>query len=174
MLNNIKYFFVNIFVSFGNLYRYFNVVWKDRQYDYSYILNLLELKLRLTAAAERKHGQFESSARTAEKIEMCVRLIKKMKDDYYCIEYTNYRVSYFLTSKSLYCEGCSEISVVEVSNDFDNYFKKHKSAYNKVIKKLGDDADRTSVAIHLGAERDIKAREILFNTMRDNINSWWM
>ena len=174
MWNKIKYFFINLFVSFGNLYRYFSVVWNDRQYDYSYILNLLELKLRLTAAAERKHGQFESSARTAEKIEMCVRLIKKLNDDYYGMEWSNYRVAYFLTSKSLDCEGCSEISVVETSNDYTNYFKKHKSAYNKMIKKLGEDMDETAVALLIGAEREKKAKEILFNTMRDNITSWWM
>ena len=174
MLSNIKYFFVNIFVSLGNFYRYFGVIWKDRQYDYVFILNLLERKLELTAAAERKYNRFLSSPRTAEKIEMCVRLIKKMKDDYYSMEHSDYRVSYFLTVDSSLCEGCQEVKVMEVSNDFERYFNKHKSAYRRLMKRLDPNTDRFSVAILLGAEREQKAKEILFNTMRDNITGWWM
>lgn len=174
MWNNIKYFFVNIFVSLGNFYRYFGVIWKDRQYDYVFILNLLGRKLELTAAAERKYNRFLSSPRTAEKIEMCVRLIKKMKDDYYSMEHSDYRVAYIITSYTPDCDNCHEVNMIETSNNFDDYFNKHKSAYRRLMKRLDCEPEKASVAILLGAEREQKAKEILFNTMRDNITGWWM
>ena len=90
------------------------------------------------------------------------------------MEHSDYRVSYFLTVDSSLCEGCQEVKVMEVSNDFERYFNKHKSAYRRLMKRLDPNTDRFSVAILLGAERVQKAKEILFNTMRDNITGWWM
>jgi hypothetical protein len=78
----IKQFFRRIY----NLYRWFSIIWKDRDWDYWHTLEILKTKLKFQSEHFRKHGYHISSEREAEKMELCVRLIDKVQNEYYLDE----------------------------------------------------------------------------------------
>ena len=78
----IKQFFKRIY----NIYRWFHIVWKDKDYDHWYIFEILKTKLKFQSKYFRKYGYHLSSERDAEKMELCIRLIDKVQNEYYLDE----------------------------------------------------------------------------------------
>lgn len=79
MLYTVNRFFRRIY----NLYRWFPVIWKDEQWDYYHIYEVLKCKLILTAEHARKHGYHVHSQDDANRMMLCVRLIEKAQNDEY-------------------------------------------------------------------------------------------
>jgi hypothetical protein len=175
MWSNIKYYFWNIYTSFGNFYRYFSVIKKDRQFDFVFIFYILKLKLELTSATMKAYPRFETTKRSTEKIDLCIRLLDKLIDDYYSMESSTYADSIIEFVPTDDCEGCSKIEVTQLWENYDSYFKKHKSTYNRIVNNFnGGLPSKVSISVLVGVDRERKAKELLFNTLRDNITSWWI
>ena len=69
-----------------NIVRWIPVLWKDRDWDYWHTLEILKTKLKFQSEYFRKYGYHESSERDAEKMELCIRLIDKVQNEYYLDE----------------------------------------------------------------------------------------
>jgi hypothetical protein len=69
-----------------NIIRWIPVLWKDRDWDYWHIFEILKVKLKFQSEYFRKHGYHESSERDAEKMELCIKLIDKIQNEYYLDE----------------------------------------------------------------------------------------
>ena len=69
------------YIKYGvkNLYKWFWIIWKDRDWDYYYIFQVLKFKLE--KQANRLGG------RDAELMMTCVRLINKLQNEEYYQEY---------------------------------------------------------------------------------------
>jgi hypothetical protein len=71
--------------------------------------------------------------------------------------------------------GCSELKITPISEKFDEYFAKRKSAYRYIMKNGGvfgnDDKKRT--AMSMGHYQHEKANRILFRLLERNIACWW-
>ena len=72
-----------------NLLRWLPIIWKDEQWDYYYIFEILKHKLLFTAEHTRKYGYHTSSNYDADRIMLCVRLIEKVQNEDYLIEFIN-------------------------------------------------------------------------------------
>lgn len=72
-----------------NLFRWLPVIWKDEQWDYYYIFEILKHKLVLTANHTRKNGYHVSSDYDADRMMLCVRLIEKIQNEDYMMELIN-------------------------------------------------------------------------------------
>lgn len=66
-----------------NIIRWIPILWKDRDWDYWHTFEILKTKLKFQSEHFRKHGYHESSERDAEKMELCIRLIDKVQNEYY-------------------------------------------------------------------------------------------
>lgn len=73
----------NLYYGIGNLFKYFRVIWEDRDWDWVFIIYLLEFKLRNVAAHERKFGHHLTSKRDARNIEIAAGLCKRILEDDY-------------------------------------------------------------------------------------------
>jgi hypothetical protein len=60
-----------------NLFYYFPVIWRDRDYDWSYLADLLERKLRRSAR------YFSDDAYINKEMRVCLRLIERIQKDPY-------------------------------------------------------------------------------------------
>ncbi len=69
-----------------HIIRWIPVLWKDRDWDYYYIFEILKTKLKFQSEHFRKHGYHVSSERDAERMELCIRLIDKVQNEYYLDE----------------------------------------------------------------------------------------
>jgi len=66
-----------------NLYKWFWVIWKDRDWDHHYIFQVLKFKLEKQAKHLVKYGLHESAVRDAELMMTCVKLINKIQNEEY-------------------------------------------------------------------------------------------
>jgi hypothetical protein len=69
-----------------NIIRWVPILWKDRDWDYWHTFEILKTKLKFQSKHFRKHGYHESSERDAEQMELCIRLIDKVQNEYYLDE----------------------------------------------------------------------------------------
>jgi hypothetical protein len=73
------------YIKYGvqNLYKWFWVIWKDRDWDHHYIFEVLKFKLEKQAKHLDERNWHESSKRDAEVMMTCVRLINKLQNEEY-------------------------------------------------------------------------------------------
>ena len=72
-----------------NLYKWFWVIWKDRDFDYHYIYQVLKFKLEKQAKHLADVGCHNEAQRDAELMMTCVRLINKLQNEEYYDEFYN-------------------------------------------------------------------------------------
>ena len=81
----IKQFFKRVY----NLYRWFPIIWKDRDWDHYYILEILKHKLIFMSKNIRENGNHVSAEYDANKMMLCVRLIDKIQNERYMEDLIN-------------------------------------------------------------------------------------
>jgi hypothetical protein len=69
------------------LYKWFWIIWKDRDWDHHYIFQVLKFKLEKQAKHLAHVGYHNEAQRDAELMMTCVRLINKIQNEDYYAEY---------------------------------------------------------------------------------------
>ena len=90
------------YIKYGvkNLYKWFWIIWKDRDWDHYYIFQILKFKLEKQARHLTEVGYHESARREAERMMTCVRLINKLQnEDYYEEMYQHKKLTSEIVSK---------------------------------------------------------------------------
>lgn len=75
----------NIIYGMKNLIRWFPVIWADRDWDYYYLLVMLERKLAYMQKDIQNSAHMEAERDVAD-IQTCLDIIKKVKNDTYTDE----------------------------------------------------------------------------------------
>jgi hypothetical protein len=172
---DLKHFPSDVKKGFINLWKWFPIVWKDRDWDDHFIFEALKFKLKNTANYFEEKQLFVGWEDEVKYIRICEKLIKRIQDDYYQMEYYDYVYLEFdlipisNTDKFEYKSTVTE-------NNIDKYF----ALYPKTKKKvLSSDKYKTYVhtdtglALAMGIERHLKARKLLFKIMERRIEGWW-
>ena len=154
------------------------IIWKDRSQDDSYIFTILSHKLKAQSTYIRGRGIHVSAERDAEVMMTCVRLIEKVQDEWYNMEYMDYHKTKHWFEPVEDKEGYSTWESRELEENFDDYFAKYPRIYKRVLNGEGifkldgtDDKQRTAMNIaHINHDR---ARKLLFKIMEQNIEKWW-
>lgn len=108
------------YIKYGvkNLYKWFWVIWKDRDWDHHYIFQVLKFKLEKQANHLADAAFHNEAQRDAELMMTCVRLIDKLQNEYY------------------YDELCK--SGVRSSEAVQNVIAKHNKAKRLLFKIMND------------------------------------
>jgi hypothetical protein len=162
----IKQFFRRIY----NLYRWLPIIWKDQDWDDFYIFEILKFKLKNQAEYIGKRGIHLSAKRDAEIMMLCVRLIEKIQDEYYGTEYFDYHKSNFKFIDSKDHPGMYEMEVEEISENYDDYFKKYPLIY-RMVPNL--QASKAKIAFQIAKINEERAHKLLFKILEQNIRRWW-
>lgn len=174
-IHEIKRFFENI----KNIFHWLPVIWKDRDWDDWYIYEVLRFKLERTSKYLKKNNLFVGVERECQYIDTCVRLIKKLQDEYYTIEYFDY---YDVDMKWHDSDRpkCKTLSFETTRDNLDEYFKKYKLTYNKVLIddltnqiQRDKNENRSITAMQMGNYRHKKAKNLLFKILNNRIDYWW-
>jgi hypothetical protein len=175
----IRYFFRQLFTGFKNLWKWFPIIWKDRDWDDAFIFNVLKFKLQNTADELERAAFFVGYEHEVSRIRMCIKLINLIQEEYYELEYFDYEWSTFEfvptgeldeNGKDKFFEMKSQV----FEDKLDDYFVKYPLAYKRVIQKIGyDDSRRIRIAIHIGRDNHERAKRLLFNTLSKHIENWW-
>jgi hypothetical protein len=171
-----KYIIPNIIDGIKNIIKWFPIIWKDRDYDHSYIFDILKNKLSNQKNYLFKRNHFTSSQRECEIINTCINLIDKINTDYYNMEWSDYHTSSHEWLDILEGEyankGYKEMKSTLISENFDEYFAKYKLVYLK-IKKLNPNDEKMSLAIKISHKNHKRCKKLLFSILENNIENWW-
>ena len=176
-----RYYHKDLYRGIKNLIQWFPVIWKDRDWDSYYIFQILEHKLKLQAKGIAKRDIHVNAQRDAEIMMTCVRLMEKVRDGYYELEYIDYYESN-IWFKAL--EDKPEYSTMEsdiISENFDEYFKKYPLIYKRVLNGEGffsiDDKsekeNKQRIAMNMAYINQERAHKLLFKILETNIKEWW-
>ena len=161
-----KKIYYNIYYGIINLINYFPIIWKDRGYDYYFIYQLLQHKLKLTSKSLQKYGNFVNSEREVEVLNTIIKLIEREQTSYYELEFQKYYTEKIIINSK-------KILEFELINDnSEEYFKKYKKLYEKVKKNRPDSTNRR-ILIEMSMLQQKKCSELIWKLMSTNLNRWW-
>jgi len=179
--DNIGWKIRDFYRSINSVIRWFPIIWKDRDWDDSYIFTILQTKLKFQSKYIGDRDIHTRAKRDAEVMNICIRLIDKLMEDFYDMEYLDYHESTFSfvdSDKPDY----KRLEITDTSENFDEFFKKYPLVYKKVLKdgdknifSLYEDGvlSKKRIAMNISQINHDRARKLLFNVMGDNINRWW-
>lgn len=164
-----------------NIWYWFPVIWKDRDWDGHYIFEILQHKLVAQANYIGKRDFHTRAQLDAKRMRLCVKLIKKVQEEDYTMEYMDYAKDRVWFTPCEDRPGSSLYNSEEVWEKYDEYFKKYPLVYKRVLKGEGvftlngrNESDMKRVIAqniaHLNHDR---ARKLLFKIMEENIEGWW-
>ena len=113
------------------------VIWKDRNWDHRFIFDVFAHKLKSQAKYIGKYGLHLTNWKDERDMMICVRLIEKIKDEYYGSEYQDYHKEKHWFEPCEDKEGYSEWKSRELEENFDDYFAKYPLIYKRVMNGEG-------------------------------------
>jgi hypothetical protein len=173
-----KYIITNIKQGLENIRYWFPIVWHDRNYDYSYIYEILKHKLKSQSKYLYDKNTFESSRQSSSRINICVALISKLQDSYYSLEYCNYIKEKHWFEKT---EEDSNLYTWEsdlVWENLNEYINKYPLIYKRVMEgegpfEISDKNDKKTIAMNIGHINQKRAHRLLFKILEEDIERWW-
>ena len=166
-----------------NLIYWFPIIWKDRNWDASYIFDIMKHKLCSQADYIGGNDRHTRAQQDARRMRLCVKLMGLVQDDFYSGEYSDYHKTKHWFEPIEDGSGSSTWETRLLEENFDDYFKKYPLIYKRVLNGEGPyslgDHDNVStdkkqrIAMNIGYFNQKRAKNLLFKTMNENINSWW-
>jgi hypothetical protein len=170
-----KYTYRNTKEGIKNIFRWFPIVWKDRDWDTHYIWEVFKFKLKNQAKYIGNRNIHTSAKRDAEIMTLCVKLMDKIQNEYYSSEYTDFQNSEFNFIPIPNSENYEMKSKV-LHEDFDSYFAKYPRIHKQVMEMENPpfrNNEKMGIAINIAHINHKRAKKLLFNIMEENIEKWW-
>lgn len=176
-----RYYHKDFIKGVKNLIRWFPVIWKDRDWDYRYIWDLNIQKLKFQSKYIGENDNHTRAKRDAQIMMTCIRLMEKIKDGDYEVEYQEY-YNTNVTFVPTILESGEKVYTYDskvISENFDEYFKKYSRQYKKVLSgevnrfKRDGDKDKNLIAMEISIENHNRAKKLLFKLMDFYIEYWW-
>jgi hypothetical protein len=155
------------------------VIWKDRNWDHRFIFDVFAHKLKSQAKYIGKYGLHLTNWKDERDMMICVRLIERIKDDFYGMEYSDHHKDKHWFESIPDKEGYSEWKSRELEENFDDYFAKYPLIYKRVMNgegvfsREGREDDKKIIAMNIAKINHERARKLLFKIMEQEIERWW-
>ncbi|HEX5186511.1 MAG TPA: hypothetical protein VFV86_06435 [Nitrososphaeraceae archaeon] len=163
--------------SIHNIIRWFPIIWKDRDWDHVYILEILKKKIEFQREYLITNNRHVDIDRDNRDMTICLNLIDKFQEEYYLTEYQDYHESEMNFVPLEDNPGFSEIKFVELSEKYNEYFNKYKGAYKKLTKtrfKGWNNPNQKSVqALALAHYNHERCKSLLFRILKERCEFWW-
>lgn len=174
----------SFYSSIRNVIRWLPIIWQDRDWDGWYIYTILETKIKHQAEYIGGRDWHTEAKRDAERMMLCVKLLKKVKEEEYDTEYMDYHDSEFHWFDVEDRPGYSRLEIEQRAERFDEYFLKYPLEYKRILNNKhlqifditgsphsGEVKQR--IAMNMSYNRQKRAHKILFTLLERNIERWW-
>jgi hypothetical protein len=157
-LNNIySYIRYNIPTGVANLIKWLPVVWKDRDWDFTSVYDILRFKIENMSNYIDNRKTFVGYENEVKYMRLCKKLIGLISDDYYLTHY---------------------LDMVEAKWGPYNYVKDSSGKFFKHIKvktqEDKEDCDRmTTEMLELATKMNAKAKRLLYHILEEHLEKWW-
>lgn len=172
-----QYMFSDLLQGLQNLWRWKRIVWLDRNWDHRYIFDILQFKLEQQAKYISKRDFHTEAKRDAERMQTCVRLIEKIKTEFYATEYMDYHETNYWFDDCEDQPGFSELKCETLSENYNMYIKKYSRVFQQLesgkLKNYWSMEHPQQIAMNIAQHNHIRAKRLLFTLLERNIESWW-
>lgn len=173
-----RYLHKTIKKGFQNLWYWFPVIWKDRNWDHRYIFTILKHKLESQGKYIGKYGLHLNNWKDERDMMTCVRLIDKVSEEFYSMEYMDYEKTKHWFEDVPDKPGYSTWESRQLEENFDDYFAKYPLIYKRVMNgegwlKIEDENDKHRIAMNIAKINHDRARKLLFKILEQEIERWW-
>jgi hypothetical protein len=163
----------NIIQGIKNLLYWFPIIWKDRNFDQHFIYEILKHKLKYQSKSILKNNIHTSAERNSRIMNICISLINKVQSEFYLYEHLDY---FKLTSYTE--ENPNIISPSLTMYIKDDRFTLYFNKYKRIFKKQNTATpiapkQRLYAANEIAEYNHNKAKNLLFKTIKENIDHWW-
>ena len=124
-----------------NLWAWFPIIWKDRDWDGWFIYQIIEFKLTRQSKYIGKMDRHVRAQKDARDMLICSKLIAKVKDEYYELEYFDYHKSAIRYTKIVGFDDRVEMDIDLVYENFDSYFNKYPKWHSKAVEFIKKNQD---------------------------------
>jgi hypothetical protein len=164
-----------------NLWYWFPVIWKDRNWDDHFIFEVLKHKLKAQAKYISNSDCHTRAQLDVKRMRLCVKLIQLVQDETYAMEYMDYAKDRVWFTPCEDKSGSSLYNSEEVWENYDEFFKKYPLVYKRVLKGAGpislegrDESDmKRLIAINIAHVNQERVHKLLFKILEENIRGWW-
>ncbi len=154
----------NLKLSIKNMIRWFPIIWKDRDWDDSFIFAILKQKLTFQADYIAKKNRHVQAARDAERMRLCVKLIDIVVDEHYSdVVYDQIEEKYGKSEWVFTPIPGSTNSRLEIKHPNIENGTYTEEQYSKEYKELMGEA----------RDKEAKAKALLFKILDRHILGWW-
>ena len=175
-----KYYHKDFIQGVKNLWKWFPTIWKDRDWDDHFIFELIRVKVQNQAKYIGDRDIHVSAKRDAEIMRTVAKLIKLQQDDFYGMEYLDYHDTKFDFIPTDETKQWYTIEDTQISENFDEYFKKYPRQYKRVLmgeinrfNRPIEDKDKKIIAMEIAHENHERCKNLIFKIMSDHIERWW-
>jgi hypothetical protein len=178
-----KYYHKDFIHGVKNLWKWFPVIWRDRDWDDHYIFEVLKFKIEKQAKYIGDRNMHVSAKRDSEIMLLVSRLIKLHQDEFYGMEYMDYHntnYDFIPTDYKIDGEECFEMKSTLISESFDDYFKKYPLQYKRVVsgevsrfKRPVNELTKELIAMEIAHENQDRCNKLIFKLLERNIQKWW-
>jgi len=156
-----------------NLFRWFDVVWKDRNWDTeSGFYNFTQRKLELARKTFVRNDFIADVDEVNRYMTIAIELIKKMRDEFYSMEHFEYEKRKF---EFVPCNDGTKNSFMNTDliwEKWDDYLKKYPSSVRAVIKKHGE-IEKSRLVFFVAQHNEERANKLLFKILETKLRFWW-
>lgn len=175
-----RYMYKDFVRGVKNLWRWFPIIWKDRDWDQHYIYDLIRKKLEFQAEFIGGRDNYTGAKRDAERMQLVARLIKLQQDDFYTMEYMDYHEQDMSFIDVLDKPGYSKVVFDQKSERFDEFFAKYPRQYKNVLngkinryKRTRPIEDKQIIAMEIAHHNQERCQKLIFDIMHNHIERWW-
>lgn len=147
-----------------SIFMWLPIIWKDRQWDHTYIYMIFRHKLHLTEQLIRNHGIHENHLIDANRIKSCVTILDRLMEDVY----------HDMAFEKHYKKWGEPKMSFKPSDEYPDCSQLHIK-YPNVKTKQDEELEREG--FRKASEHEVKLREsdleTLFRTMHKHIQEWW-
>lgn len=167
-------------IGVKNLWKWFPIIWKDRDWDTHFIYETLRRKLEFQAKYIANKDRYTRAQRDAEVILLCSRLIVMQQEEIYVMEYLDYEISDMRFVDIEDKPDCKEVKMNLIGENFDDYFAKYPRQYKRVVagdvnryKRPIKEKSKQLIAMEIARDNQDRSRKLLFKLLEQNIERWW-
>ena len=174
-----RYLHRHVWTGIKNIWYWLPIIWKDRNWDYNYIFDIMTHKLKAQSKYIGSRGTHLSAERDAEIMMTCVRLMKLVQEDTYSSEYSDYHKTKHWLEDIEDKPGLSSWESRLLEENFDDYFNKYPLIYKRVLNgegvfgRKGREDNKQVIAMNISHINHDRAKKLLFKLMEENIERWW-
>jgi hypothetical protein len=169
-----RYYPQNFIRGIKNLIKWGPIIWKDRDWDDSFLFEIIKFKILNMSESHGKTMPYVGSQRNVEIMNTIVRLIDKFQTEHYLDEYFDY-VDEKIWFEKIGGSDSFEMKSETTRDDLDEYFMKYPLLKNRATNHsyYRKNPSAFSLGISMGVVQHERAKRLIFELLNRNVEKWW-